>query len=102
MVGVAQLVRALDCGSRGRGFKSPRPPFTLHRRKRWLFRFWVQTVPCWSPGFSRFGKNRLKAGLQPSGLHLETEEPEYLEFEYREAQAEASAELQLVFDPEFL
>ncbi len=26
MVDVAQLVRALDCGSRGWGFKSPRPP----------------------------------------------------------------------------
>ena len=26
MVGVAQLVRALDCGSRGRGFKSHHPP----------------------------------------------------------------------------
>ena len=26
MVGVAQLVRALDCGSRGRGFKSHLPP----------------------------------------------------------------------------
>ena len=25
-VGVAQLVRASDCGSEGRGFKSPRPP----------------------------------------------------------------------------
>ncbi len=27
MVGVAQLVRALDCGSRGWGFESPRPPY---------------------------------------------------------------------------
>ena len=26
MVGVAQLVRALDCGSRGRGFESHHPP----------------------------------------------------------------------------
>ena len=26
-VDVAQLVRALDCGSRGRGFESPHPPF---------------------------------------------------------------------------
>ena len=26
MVGVAQLVRALDCGSRGRGFESRHPP----------------------------------------------------------------------------
>ena len=26
MVVVAQLVRALDCGSRGRGFKSHHPP----------------------------------------------------------------------------
>ncbi len=29
-------------------------------------------------------------------------DPEYLEFEYREAQAETSRELQLAFDPEFL
>ena len=28
MVVVAQLVRALDCGSRGRGFKSHHPPKT--------------------------------------------------------------------------
>ena len=26
MVGVAQLVRALDCGSRGWGFETPRSP----------------------------------------------------------------------------
>ncbi len=26
MVVVAQLVRALDCGSKGRGFESPQPP----------------------------------------------------------------------------
>ena len=42
----------------------------------------------------------------PAPTHLPDVEvvpdPEYLEFEYREAQAEASAELQLVFDPEFL
>ena len=29
MVGVAQLVRAPDCGSGGRGFKSPRSPHLL-------------------------------------------------------------------------
>lgn len=33
MVGVAQLVRALDCGSSGRGFKSPRPPQFLRLSK---------------------------------------------------------------------
>jgi len=42
----------------------------------------------------------------PAPTHLPDVEvvpdPEYLEFEYREAQAETSAELQLVFDPEFL
>ena len=27
MVRVAQMVRALDCGSRGRGFESPLSPF---------------------------------------------------------------------------
>ena len=29
MVAVAQLVRALDCGSSGRGFESPQPPHFL-------------------------------------------------------------------------
>ena len=29
MVVVAQLVRASDCGSEGRGFESPQPPFLL-------------------------------------------------------------------------
>jgi len=42
----------------------------------------------------------------PAPTHLPDVEvvpdPEYLEFEYQEAQAETSAELQLVFDPEFL
>ncbi len=33
MVDVAQLVRALDCGSRGRGFKSHLPPKI---KRRWL------------------------------------------------------------------
>lgn len=31
MVAVAQLVRALDCGSRGRGFKSHRLPYYLFK-----------------------------------------------------------------------
>jgi hypothetical protein len=31
MVGVAQVVRALDCGSRGRGFKSHLPPKLKNR-----------------------------------------------------------------------
>ena len=29
-VAVAQLVRALDCGSKSRGFESPQPPFLKH------------------------------------------------------------------------
>lgn len=38
MVAVAQLVRALDCGSRGRGFKSHRlPKIKALRNKRGLF-----------------------------------------------------------------
>ena len=32
MVGIAQLVRALDCGSRGRGFESLYPPFLFYRQ----------------------------------------------------------------------
>jgi hypothetical protein len=31
MVGVAQLVRALGCGPRGRGFESPRSPQIVGR-----------------------------------------------------------------------
>jgi hypothetical protein len=31
MVRVAQMVRALDCGSRGRGFESPLSPFFYER-----------------------------------------------------------------------
>ena len=34
MVAVAQLVRALDCGSSGRGFESPQPPQSFFRSKR--------------------------------------------------------------------
>ncbi len=34
MVKVAQVVRALDCGSRGRGFESPLSPFRRTRVKR--------------------------------------------------------------------
>ena len=37
MVSVAQLVRALDCGSRGRGFKSPRSP---------QYYLWQHTAGC--------------------------------------------------------
>ena len=33
MVGIAQLVRALDCGSRGRGFESHYPPHILGCRQ---------------------------------------------------------------------
>ena len=31
MVVVAQLVRASDCGSEGRGFKSPHPPIRIYK-----------------------------------------------------------------------
>ena len=33
MVGIAQLARALDCGSRGQGFNSLYPPQILGRRQ---------------------------------------------------------------------
>ena len=33
MVGIAQLVRALDCGSRGRGFESHYPPHIMGCRQ---------------------------------------------------------------------
>ena len=32
VVGIAQLVRALDCGSRGRGFESHYPPHNTKNR----------------------------------------------------------------------
>ena len=46
MVGVAQLVRALDCGSSGRGFESPRPPqdFKLVKSAKYRYNhivFWT-------------------------------------------------------------
>src|SRR5512145_196214 len=37
MVGVAQLVRAPDCGSGGRGFETPRPPHS----SRWSVWGWT-------------------------------------------------------------
>ena len=52
MVNVAQLVRALDCGSKGRGFEPHLSPFfKLNKRSglsglfcfipKYIFRFWV-------------------------------------------------------------
>ena len=52
MVNVAQLVRALDCGSKGRGFEPHLSPFSkLNKRSglydlfcfipKYIFRFWV-------------------------------------------------------------
>ncbi len=43
MVGVAQLVRALDCGSRGRGFKSHLSPKKGENRK--IFAFFLILIP---------------------------------------------------------
>ena len=37
MVDVAQLVRALVCGTRGRGFESHLPPHTSRPEKLYLF-----------------------------------------------------------------
>ena len=37
MVAVAQLVRALVCGTGGRGFKSPQPPHELKKNLNLLF-----------------------------------------------------------------
>lgn len=37
MVDVAQLVRASDCGSEGRGFESHLPPQMKFHRKRVLY-----------------------------------------------------------------
>ena len=39
MVVVAQLVRALDCGSRGRRFETGLPPLTLHNLKGFTFTY---------------------------------------------------------------
>ena len=50
MVGVAQLVRALDCGSRGRGFESHYPPQQqqLDPSNRWKNQTWVR-IPLSTP-----------------------------------------------------
>ncbi len=53
MVGVAQLVRALDCGSRGWGFKSPRSPH-----------FFLAPVAQWT---ERRTSDPLVAGSNPAG-----------------------------------
>ena len=41
MVIVAQLVRALDCGSRGRGFKSRLSPYSFAMRGFFIMSYWV-------------------------------------------------------------
>ena len=41
MVVVAQLVRALDCGSRGRGFKSHLPPTKNEKPLKFLKRLFI-------------------------------------------------------------
>ena len=57
MAGVAQLVRALDCGSRGRGFNSPHSPQKAAENKG----FWNAPEPL------SFRKNP----LQPFATTLE-------------------------------
>ena len=57
MVDVAQLVRALDCGSRGRGFESHLPPETKNRfLKRFRFYFTWAPEAC----FCKQGKIKLE------------------------------------------
>ncbi len=41
MVAVAQLVRALVCGTGGRGFKSPQPPHSIKLIKILLTIFYI-------------------------------------------------------------
>ena len=60
---IAQLVRALDCGSRGRGFESHYPPFGLLAQsvEHWTFN---PGVPGSSPGWLIYfdiGKKRSSA-----------------------------------------
>ena len=45
LVGVAQLVRASDCGSEGRGFESHHPPQTKRKpNPRFTFSFYLQAI----------------------------------------------------------
>lgn len=45
MVAVAQLVRASDCGSEGRGFESPLPPMILKDGFRFMRPSFFCVVP---------------------------------------------------------
>ena len=61
MVGIAQLVRALDCGSGGRGFDSRCPPFTECRSPvlllaacfslKWHFESSRVSIGCWNSAY---------------------------------------------------
>ncbi len=62
MVGIAQLVRALDCGSRGRGFETLYPPQLISSLSERLI---TQALPP-----RRFVPNKARVpyvGMSPSG-----------------------------------
>ena len=61
MVGIAQLVRAPDCGSGGRRFESDYPP---HIKEKRLFAFFSYLPEYGSPILARI---HLDIGLSPSG-----------------------------------
>src|SRR5262249_46516496 len=69
MVGVAQLVRASDCGSECRGFESPHPPWKCKRDKG-LGQGQIWQIPWQNPwqnrGGGRYGEGRDKGG--PAGV----------------------------------
>ncbi len=51
MVGVAQLVRAPDCGSGGRRFNSGRPPYGFLRWKPWFVAVSEGVDTSWDSGY---------------------------------------------------
>ena len=60
MVVVAQLVRALDCGSRGRGFKSHHPPKITEASSKNDGAFFVYTT-----GLKKQGSPRTLGVIHP-------------------------------------
>ena len=62
MVGIAQLVRALDCDSRGWGFKSPYSPLSKARKTKFLRAFFMFNCQASLPNLPirfDFRRNRL-------------------------------------------
>ncbi len=68
MVGVAQLVRASDCGSECRGFESPHPPLYLHKaRVCGPYAFCTGYISSGRPGYKGLAKRHFDSSLPHTG-----------------------------------